>query len=220
MVLLAALVIPHLVWAQQLLVDLRPEHNSYGRNPTLVLWRGVDGAPSSHNRSDCSSFISALWRRAYGYGPDEMRQWLGDSAPRAIDYHAAIAAANRFQRIERIADLQPGDLLATRYARSRPGATGHVMVAAARPMAVDACLQARCVFRLEVIDSSRSGHGPADTRQGKGGVGKGVIQLQTSRDGQLQAYRWSERSSSRWRFPPEESLRVGRFKWQVPRDGG
>jgi hypothetical protein len=94
------------------------------------------------------------------------------------------------------------------------------MVAAARPMAVDACLQARCVFRLEVIDSSRSGHGPADTRQGKGGVGKGVIQLQTSRDGQLQAYRWSERSISRWRFPPEESLLVGRFKWQVPRDGG
>jgi len=121
MVLLAALVIPHLVWAQRLIVDLKPEHNSYGRNPTLVVWRGVDGAPSSRNRSDCSSFISALWRRAYGYGLDEMRQWLGDSTPRAIDYHSTIAAGNRFQRIERIGDLQPGDLLATRYQRSRPG---------------------------------------------------------------------------------------------------
>jgi len=211
MVLLAALAIPHLVWAQRLVVDLKPEHNSYGRNPTLVVWRGVDGAPSSRNRSDCSSFISALWRRAYGYGPDEMRQWLGDPTPRAIDYHSAIAAGNRFQRIERIGDLQPGDLLATRYQRSRPGATGHVMVAADRPMAVDVCSQARCVFRLVVIDSSRSGHGPADTRPSTGGAGKGVIQLQTSRDGRFQGYRWSERSSSRWRVLSEESLLVGRF---------
>jgi len=140
-----------------------------------------------------------------------MRQWLGDPTPRAIDYHSAIAAGNRFQQIERIGDLQPGDLLATRYQRSRPGATGHVMVAADRPMAVDVCSQARCVFRLVVIDSSRSGHGPADTRPGTGGAGKGVIQLQTSRDGRFQGYRWSERLSSRWRVLPEESLLVGRF---------
>jgi len=211
MLALAAVVIPPLLWAQRLVADLRPEHNSYGRNPSLVVWRGVDGAPISRNRSDCSSFITALWRRAHGYGSDQMRQWLGVAAPRARDYHDAIVKGNRFQRIERIVDLQSGDLLATRYQRSRPGATGHVMVAADRPMAVDVCSQARCVFRLVVIDSSRSGHGPADTRPGTGGAGKGVIQLQTSRDGRFQGYRWSERSSSRWRVLPEESLLVGRF---------
>ena len=217
--LLAAVVIPHLLWAQRLIADLRPEHNSYGRHPTQVLWRGVDGALISRNRSDCSSFITALWRRAYGYGPNEMRQWLGVSAPRAMDYHGAIVEGNRFQRIERILDLQPGDLLATRYQRSRPGATGHVMVAAARPTAAGACSAVRCVFRLAVIDSSRSGHGSADTRQNQDGVGQGVIQLQTSRDGRLQGYRWSERTSSRWRLAPEEVLVVGRFMWRVPRAG-
>jgi len=85
------------------------------------------------------------------------------------------------------------------------------MVAADRPMAVDVCSQARCVFRLVVIDSSRSGHGPADTPPSTGGAGKGVIQLQTSRDGRFQGYRWSERSSSRWSVLSEESLLVGRF---------
>ena len=220
MLLLASVLIPHLLWAQRLVADLRPEHNAYGRNPSLVLWRGVDGALVSRNRSDCSSFITALWSRAYGYGPEQMRQWLGAAAPRALDYHAAILEGNRFQRIERIVDLQSGDLLATRYQRSRPGATGHVMVAASRPIAAGACSEVRCVFRLEVIDASRSGHGPVDTREGKSGVGQGVIQLQTNREGRLQGYRWSERASSRWRFAPEESLVVGRFIWRAPRAGG
>lgn len=220
MLALAFVVIPHLLWAQRLVADLRPEHNSYGRIPSLVVWRGVDGAPISRNRSDCSSFITALWSRAYGYGSDQMRQWLGVAAPRARDYHDAIVKGNRFQRIERIVDLQSGDLLATRYQRSRSDATGHVMLAASRPTAVGVCSGVLCVFRLQVIDSSRSGHGPLDTRQGKAGVGEGVIQLQTTRDGRLQGYRWSERGSSRWRLAPEESLVVGRFIGPVSRAGG
>lgn len=219
--LVVAVLVPHLVWAQRLLVDLRPDHNSYGRNPTLVVWRGVDGAATSRNRSDCSSFITALWRRAYGYGPEEMRQWLGLSAPRALDYYAAIVQGNRFDRIERITNLQPGDLLVTRYRARRPGATGHVMLAAGLPMPVGQCSEQRCVFRLEVIDSSRSGHGAVDTRQGHAGAGQGVIQVETSRDGRFQAYRWSDRSSSRWRFAADEPLVVGRFMARLPRrDGG
>ena len=152
---LASVVIPHLLWAQRLVADLRPEHNSYGRNPSLVLWRGVDGAPISRNRSDCSSFITALWSRAYGYGSDQMRQWLGVAAPRARDYHEAIVKGNRFQRIERIVDLQSGDLLATRYQRSRSDATGHVMLAASRPTAVGVCSEVLGVFRLQAVAYTR-----------------------------------------------------------------
>jgi hypothetical protein len=66
---LAGLVLPvgaaspdHLVWAQRLVADLRPEDNSYGSRPTLVEWRGVDGASRSRNRSVCSTFITALGR--------------------------------------------------------------------------------------------------------------------------------------------------------------
>lgn len=210
--LLAAVVVPHLLWAQRLVLDLRSVDNSYGRQPTLVHWRGVDGETRSRNRSDCSSFITALWRRAYGYGPDEIRRWLGVAEPRAIDYHVAIVEGNRFSRIQRVVDLLPGDLLVTRYQTNRSGATGHVMLAAARPVLLGSCSQSRCLYRIEVIDSSRSGHGPADTRQGEDGVGQGVIQLQSSPEGLLLAYRWSERSSSRWRFGHEESLVVGRFQ--------
>ena len=211
--LAAAVVVPHLLWAQRLLNHLQPADNSYGRRPTVVLWRGVDGAARSQNRSDCSSFLTALLRQAYGLDGDDIQAWLGAHAPRAVDYHRAIMRGDRFIRIHRIADLVPGDLLVSRYLNRRSGATGHMMLVAEQPRLVGRCSPSVCLFRIPVIDSARSGHGPTDRRQGKGGVGRGIIQVQTSLDGRLLTYRWSERASSRWRSTDQESLVAGRFSW-------
>lgn len=217
---LLALLVPHLLWAERLVADLDASNNSYGRSPLVVLWRGVDGATISRNHSDCSGFISALWRRTYGYDDVEMRRWLGTAAPQARHYHAAIIQANRFEQIGRVDQIQPGDLLASRYQQPRSGATGHLMLAAADPQPVGPCQAGRCVHRLVVLDSSRSGHGPADTRRSGSGVGRGVIQLLASMDGQVLAYRWSESQRSRWRFLAQEALVVGRFKWREQADDG
>ena len=220
MMMAAALLAPHLLWAQQLVADLSQANNSYGRSPVVVQWKGVDGASLNRNQSDCSSFITALWRRAYGLDTVELRRWLGRGNPQAKHYHAAITQANRFQQIHHVVAIQPGDLLASLYKEPRPGATGHLMLAAGRPTPTGACWRDRCAYRLAVIDSSRSGHGPADTRRGGSGVGRGVIQLLTSVDGQLLGFRWSESRTSRWRLPPQESLVVGRFSWPVPTADG
>ena len=217
---LLALLVPHLIWAERLVADLDASQNSYGRSPLVVLWRGVDGARLSRNHSDCSGFISALFRRAYGYDDVAMRHWLGTASPQARHYHAAIIQANRFTQIDRVDQIQPGDLLATRYQQPRPGATGHLMLAAADPQPVGPCQAGRCIHRLVVLDSSRSGHGPADTRRSGSGVGRGVIHLLASMDGQLLAYRWSESQRSRWRVLAQEALVVGRFKWQEPAGDG
>lgn len=219
-VMAAALLAPHLLWAQQLVADLSQANNSYGRSPLVVQWRGVDGASISRNHSDCSSLMTALWRRAYGLDAGELRRWLGRANPQAKHYHAAITQANRFRRILHVSSIQPGDLLASRYQQPRRGATGHLMLAAGRPTPAGACWSGRCPFRLAVIDSSRSGHGPADTRRGGSGVGRGVIQLLTTMDGQLLGFRWSESPTSRWRLLPQESLVVGRFIWPVPTADG
>jgi hypothetical protein len=212
-VMAAAVLVPHLLWAQQLVADLSQANNSYGRSPLVVQWKGVDGASISRNHSDCSSLITALWRRAYGLDAVELRRWLGRANPQAKHYHAAITQANRFQRILQVSAIQPGDLLASLYQQPRPGATGHLMLAAGRPTPAGACWSGRCAYRLVVIDSSRSGHGPMDTRGGGSGVGRGVIQLLTTVDGQLLGFRWSESQTSRWRLAPKESLVVGRFSW-------
>ena len=213
LIMAAAVVVPHLLWAQRLITDLHPADNSYGRRPTIVLWRGLDGATRSRNRSDCSSFMTALLRRAYGLTHDDIRDWLGHSSPRAADYHQAILRSDRFQKIASVADLRPGDLLVSRYRVPRPGATGHMMLLADWPQPVGQCSKSVCLFRLAVIDSSRSGHGWTDTRKGQGGAGRGFIQIKTSIDGILVTYRWSERRSSRWRSTVHESLIAGRFSW-------
>ena len=202
---------PHLVWAERLVRDLRPEHNSYGGAPTVVQWRGVDGATRSQNRSVCSSFITALFHRSYGYDSDEVRRWLGRRIPKAIDYHEAITQTNRFQSVRVVWLIEPGDLLASRQLNPASTSTGHVMLARSRPQSLAGCSGSVCVYRLQVIDSSRSGHGADDTRRGASGVGIGTIQLQATRQGAVLAYRWSEQKNSRWRNASEEPLLVGRF---------
>ena len=202
---------PHLLWAERLVRDLRPEDNSYGGSPTVVQWRGVDGATRSKNRSVCSSFITALFRRAYGYDSDEVRRWLGRSTPKAINYYEAIGQANRFQPVRAVGLIQPGDLLASRQLNPTSTITGHTMLARSRAQPLAGCPGSVCVYRLQVIDSSRSGHGADDTRRGSSGVGMGTIQLQATRQGSVLAYRWSDLKTSRWRHATEEPLLIGRY---------
>ena len=201
----------HLAWAERLLVDLLPQDNSYGSHPTVVQWRGVDGARRTLNRSVCSTFITALIRRAYGYSSDEIRHWLGATSPQAVHYYDAIARGNRFQPVLVISAVEPGDLLATRNLRPAPGSTGHLMLAAARPELVKPCDRQLCRYRLTVIDSSRSGHGPNDTRGKASGAGIGVIELQSDLAGRLNAFRWSELQRSQWRGSDAEPMLIGRF---------
>ena len=211
--LLSALSPPpaHLSWAQRLLVDIQPQDNSYGSHPTVVQWRGVDGARRTFNRSVCSSFITALIRRAYGYSSDQIRYWLGARSPQAVDYYDAIARGNRFQPVLLIGAVEPGDLLATRNLRPAARNTGHLMLAAAQPQLVKPCDRQFCRYRLTVIDSSRSGHGPNDSRGKSSGVGIGVIELQADLAGRVHAFRWSELQRSQWRGSDAEPVLIGRF---------
>lgn len=202
---------PHLFWADRLVRELVPRHNSYGGRPTVVEWRGVDGAQITRNRSVCSSFITMLFRRAYGYNTVEIRRWLGRENPQAIDYFQAIASAHRFHRVADVSMIQAGDLLATRHLQPGAATTGHLMLARRRPQSVGACEGPICLYRLEVIDSSRSGHGRRDTRGTGSGAGIGSIQLQATPRGVLVAYRWSEEASSRWRSGLREPVLIGRF---------
>jgi hypothetical protein len=202
---------PHLFWAERLVADLRSDDNSYGSSPTVVQWRGVDGAMRTRNRSVCSSFITALFRRAYGYSLADVGRWLGRRTPQAIDYYQAIANTKRFRHIKSLERVRPGDLLATRQLSPSATSTGHLMMARRRPQLTAACRGDVCVYRLQVIDSSRSAHGADDSRRGGAGVGIGTIQLQADRQGSVLAYRWSERSRSRWRVASQEPLVVGRF---------
>lgn len=215
--------VTHLTWAKRLIEDIRSTNNSYGSHPTVVEWRGINGATTSRNRSVCSSFITRLFYQSYGYGRSEMLGWLGSSSPSAFQYYNAIKSANRFQPIDNVTNIEPGDLLASQRLFKNSTITGHVMIAVSRVKIAKQNTSRRSLsnalrhYELEVIDASRSGHGPMDTRRhangtwGNGGAGRGTIQLQTDASGQFQGYRWSNLAKSPLRSFKVEPLVIGRF---------
>jgi hypothetical protein len=222
-----AAALPHMVWADRLLREIRPADNAYGSHPTVLQWRGVEGAPISRNRTVCSSFITRLLKQAYGFSSEEIRRWLGAAAPTAADYYRAIRRGDRFVEIAEIGGIRRGDLVAIDYRRpvaseGQGGTpTGHLMLVDGLPEAQPKRnLGGRGRFySLLVIDSSRSGHGPLDSRsQGPdgrrgSGVGRGTIGLLVDPGGRILAYSWSTLARSRWIPQRQHPLRVGRFCW-------
>jgi hypothetical protein len=216
----------HLEWARQLIEGVTPATNVYASRPTVVSWAGVDGASETRNRSVCSALVAHLLMRAYGYRAADFAPWLGGRFPRAAGFHDAIAAGRGFDRIRRVADIRPGDVLAIKYP---PGThpTGHVLLAAARPAerrATAPVVPGTAQYELSVIDSSHTGHGPADTRhyaKGKyhSGVGQGVFRLYAAADGTIAGYSWSVTKASEFYAPSERDLVIGRLNGAVPPSG-
>jgi hypothetical protein len=178
-------------WAKQLIDDIDFTKNIYGSNPTYIEWKGVDGATESKNRTVCSSFITRLLKRAYGYSSADIKKWMGTTNPKAATYFNAITEQKHFQSIAHINEIKPGDLFTIKYLENaqngtdesepnvdenpsdvtqcprRSRATGHIVLirqaAVVHPSSPP--LQPNLTqYSLKVIDSSRSGHGCKDTR--------------------------------------------------------
>src|SRR5262249_13934167 len=126
-----------------------------------------------------------------------------------------------FAQIIEFKDARPGDLLAIKYVTKKTD-TGHVMLAASAPMKI---APKKPIFgdteqwEISVIDSSKSGHGPTDTRHKNGengkdhtGLGEGVLRVYTQTDGKIAGFTWSSLAVSPFLSPQEENLVVGRLK--------
>ncbi len=216
----------HLEWARKLIDGVTPETNVYASRPTVVSWAGVDGAVETRNRSVCSALVAHLMMQAYGYRAADFASWLGGRFPRAAGFHDAIAAGRGFDRVRRVEDIRPGDVLAIKYPPDTHP-TGHVLLAAARPAerrATEPVVPGTAQYELAVIDSSHTGHGPADTRhyaKGKyhSGVGQGVFRLYAAADGTIAGYSWSVTKASEFYAPGERDLVVGRLNGAVRPSG-
>jgi hypothetical protein len=212
----------HVSWAQELVKGLRPENTSYRHRPTTVRWKGVDGARDYESHTDCSGFLNELFKRAYGLTGKALAEWLGAKRPLARHYYDAIVKNRRFRRVERLADALPGDVIAIRYKPGDPdnvdNNTGHVLLITGAPRArrgsaplVRDTLQ----WEVTVIDQSRSGHGPTDTRHRPGGksvqgLGQGVLRIYTQPSGAVAGYTWSTLSGSKFRDRKDRDLVIGR----------
>jgi hypothetical protein len=151
---------------------------------------------------DCSGFLVYALSRA---APDALAslQATTPRRPRSSEIVAFLTAIQpggrngRWQRVARVADLLPGDVVAwLKTADSRSTNTGHTMVVHGAPVPDP---ERPGAFVVPIVDSTGSPHRPGDARADAGatGLGRGEIVLLTDAAGAPVGYRWSRGKRSR-----------------------
>lgn len=209
----------HLTVAKDFVEHLDLKDTGYNHGDVEVKF---DSPYESH--TDCSGFVDALLEHCYGIDKDQMKKIFGSGRPTARRYHDAIVEQNGFKQIQDVRDIRPGDILAIKYITPRKDSTntGHLMIAADRPHTMGFKppeVLGTTQWAVTVIDSSRSGHGPTDTRHKKGadgkdhdGVGEGVFRIYTKDDGKIVGFGWSTLANTTFKEPKDEHLVVGRIQ--------
>ena len=205
----------HLAAAEELVSRLDLANTNYEHGQGTIIW-----AATAESHTDCSGFIDHLLMHCYKYDAAAFKQWFGSSRPTAARYHEAIIEGKGFVRLQRVQDLRPGDLIAVKYLQRKDN-TGHVMLVAGEPVRMTATkplIEGTGQWSVVVIDSSESGHGAADTRHKRGaggkdhdGLGKGVLRLYTTRQGEVAGFSWSILSHSEFKTPDSEHVVLGRL---------
>ncbi|MCY0943369.1 LamG domain-containing protein [Streptomyces antarcticus] len=200
-------------------------NNDYliGETPEVV-WGSPADPTTWIARARCSSFITRVLRQTYpawaATTGTYFKDHFGDAGPEAADYRVGFDAdpGPHFKKIRKVADLQPGDLIAVDYQGAVPNNTGHiVMVREVKGVFTGSVnLPNQTQYAVEVIDSTAAPHGVfglstyepyPDSRMVDNldesrslnfkGVGIGHMMFYASNaTGEFSAYRWSVNSGS------------------------
>jgi hypothetical protein len=145
---------------------------------------------------DCSGLLDYVLRRT---APDALAAVPSARGrrPRAADFVAFLGQmppggqAGRWQRVARVQDLAPGDVIAwLRPPESRSSNTGHVMIVHG-PVASDPSHPGG--FVVPIADSTERPHTPFDSRSDRRqtGLGTGQIVLFADASGAPRSFLWS-----------------------------
>lgn len=223
--------VEHLDLAEMLVATVLPALNFYG-DPTAISWEGINGLDYSTNRSKCATLVTQLFERAYD--PDYVA-WFGCTSPHAASYHDKIEVEDGFTLIESILDVQPGDIIAIEYLDagctnltcgtfSTCTSTGHVAIVSDVPKARTATaplVTGTLQYSVEIIDTSTSFHGTADTRYMSDvggahdqGVGQGTMRLYVDAKDPthpIVGHSWSTSSGSAFHSNAKRDVVIGRY---------
>ncbi len=225
---------PHLLEAEQLVGYLSlptcPLANNTYKDPdqpNVVTWGSPGDATTWFNQSQCASFQTAVLKRTYRWATSAFFSAnFGLASPFARDYQAAFERDDvpNFQRIRRVADLRPGDLIAIDYRNDQDTNTGHiVMVRSVRGTYVAPVsslnFEGETQYAVEVVDCTSEPHGLhgvggyfafPDSRifnatASTDGVGYGHMMFYASdATGEFTRYRWSVNTSSSGVYTPAQ----------------
>jgi hypothetical protein len=217
------LVPKHLELGRSLLSQLSPETTSYRHNG-WVRWKGDLFTSDYEAHTDCVGLINSLLERANCSMNRHLK--LASSRgnpPNVEDYFYLISEQDGFKRIDTIADILPGDIIAV---KSNVGSSvkssfydGHVMLVDAIPILrgqdTKPIIKGTRQWEVLIIDSAPGGHGKTDTRYreveaDRGGVGRGVLRLYSGENGIVIGYSWSTGAKSVYYDNTSRPLAIGR----------
>jgi hypothetical protein len=167
----------------------------------------IDETAGSY-RCDCSGFVGYVLNRTVAkedqLGPLANKK----NRPLAMDYEKFFEAAptkakgeGRWQQVVRLADARPGDVIAWRKEKPKPGNTGHVVIVAERPVVEEGGL-----VRVVMIDSTTKPQVDDTRAAGTSGVGRGTMWFTVDEQGRPQAHIRGSRNAT----PTVESISIGR----------
>ena len=156
---------------------------------------------------DCSGFVGYVLNQTVA--KDDPKGPLGDgkNRPLAMHYSKAFeeapskAEGGSWQRIERVKDARPGDVIAWRHAEPKPGNTGHVVIVAERPVKEE-----KGLMRVVVIDSTTKPQVDDTRAAGTSGIGRGTMWIQVDNSGRPVAHVRGSRDAE----PKAEPISIGR----------
>jgi hypothetical protein len=155
---------------------------------------------------DCSGFVDFLLKR---FAPEQFAQMpieSGHARPRAAMYYQLLHGLAQtpspgWTSVHKLADAQPGDIIAWELAAAAREDTGHVVIVAAPPARTSSDL-----YRVSVYDSSGIRHDEDSRPEGTSGVGKGTITFRVNSDGEPVAFRFNSEGHFH-----EEPIAIGRI---------
>jgi hypothetical protein len=177
---------------------------------------------------DCSGLVGYVLNRTVGKEQGEGPFGDGRKRPLAMHYQEFFAAAPtnapsprpspkgrgttaalpkeegsdvRWQRVVRLVDARPGDVIAWRKEKPRPGNTGHVVIVDERPV-----LEANGLVRVVVIDSTTKPLVDDTRAAGTSGIGRGSMWFKIDDEGRPVAHLRRSPTAE----PVVESISIGR----------
>ena len=141
---------------------------------------------------DCSGFVALVLSKCAPAALAEVEAADRPRHPRAFAYHEVISRAPLYpqcttggwSRIQRVADLQPGDILVWRRRTLRPSeSTGHVGIVHDPPQLIS-----NGIWSVHIIDSTTRPHAEDTRSPDQTGLGCGLIWILTDAGGRPSGY--------------------------------
>lgn len=157
---------------------------------------------------DCSGFVGYVLNRTVAKDDVKGPFHDGRKRPLARDYEKGFAKASKtadgkggWQQITYLTDARPGDVIAWRHEKPKPGNTGHVVIVDTAPV-----VEKDGLVRVRVIDSTTLPSSDITGDKGKSGIGRRTMWFTVDQDGRAHGYVRGSRTTK----PKVEETSIGR----------